>query len=106
MSGDDRYSEAEREEVEKATMEHLEVSRRMMVRVNGINWCYQLLVSTDTSATARLVLMDFPHCLPDITHKLRRTPETLYKFLEGIFNPRYNQWDNEIVDHVRLYWLV
>ena len=25
MSGDDRYSEAEREEVEKATMEHLEV---------------------------------------------------------------------------------
>ena len=27
MSGDDRYSEAEREEVEKATMEHLEVSR-------------------------------------------------------------------------------
>ncbi|XP_065882689.1 vacuolar protein sorting-associated protein 8 homolog isoform X2 [Dysidea avara] len=71
MSGDERYSEAEREEVEKVTMEHME-----------------LLVSTDTLATARLVLLDFPHCLLDITHKLRRTPETLYKFLEGIFNTR------------------
>ena len=30
MSGDDRYSEAEREEVEKATMEHLEVNRTVL----------------------------------------------------------------------------
>ena len=90
MSGDERYSEAEREEVEKATMEHLEVmiTVLMCVASSVAGVCQQLLVGTDTSATARLVLMDFPHCLPDITHKLRRTPETLYKFLEGIFNPR------------------
>ena len=30
MSGDERYSEAEREEVERATMEHLEVVMVLM----------------------------------------------------------------------------
>ena len=31
MSGDERYSEAEREEVEKATMEHLEVMITVLI---------------------------------------------------------------------------
>ena len=48
----------------------------------------QVLVEADVAGAARLVLMDFPLELSEITHRLQPTPELQFVFLQGIFDPK------------------
>ena len=47
-----------------------------------------MLVEADVAGAARLVLMDFPLELSEITHRLQPTPELQFVFLQGIFDPK------------------
>ena len=47
-----------------------------------------MLVDTDVRATARLVLLDFPLELAEVTYKLQSKPGEQFNFLQGIFDPK------------------
>lgn len=40
-------------------------------------------------ATARLVLLDFPLDLAEVTYKLQANPAEQFNFLQGIFDPKF-----------------
>lgn len=48
-----------------------------------------MLIDTDVRATARLVLLDFPLDLAEITYKLQANPAEQFNFLQGIFDPKF-----------------
>ena len=48
----------------------------------------QVLVEADVAGTARLVLMDFPLELSEVTHRLQATPDLQFRLLQGIFDPK------------------
>ena len=48
----------------------------------------QVLVEADVAGAARLVLMDFPLELSEISHRLQSTPQLQFAFLQGIFDPK------------------
>lgn len=48
----------------------------------------QVLVETDVAGAARLVLMDFPLEVSEITQRLQATPELQFALLQGVFDPK------------------
>jgi hypothetical protein len=68
---DDQYTEPDREEVSRAMLDK-----------------FQVLVEADVAGAARLVLMDFPLELSEVTHRLQATPDLQFRLLQGIFDPK------------------
>ncbi len=48
----------------------------------------KVLIATDVRATARLIQMDFPLELAEVTYKLQANPEVQFEFLQGMFDPK------------------
>jgi hypothetical protein len=71
VMSEDQYTEPDREEVSRAMLDK-----------------FQVLVEADVAGAARLVLMDFPLELSEITHRLQPTTELQFVFLQGIFDPK------------------
>jgi hypothetical protein len=71
VMNDDQYTEPDREEVSRAMLDK-----------------FQVLVEADVAGAARLVLMDFPLELSEVTHRLQATPDLQFRLLQGIFDPK------------------
>lgn len=68
---EDHYTEPDREELTRAVLQNI-----------------QLLVDTDVRGTARLVLLDFPLELAEVSYKIQTNPAKQFNFLQGIFDPK------------------
>ena len=47
-----------------------------------------MLVEADVSGAARLIVMDFPLEISEVTHRLQATPDLQFALLQGIFDPK------------------
>ena len=69
---EDQYTEPDREELTRDVLQNI-----------------QVLVDTDVRGTARLILMDFPLELAEVSYKLHIEPAKQFNFLQGIFDPKW-----------------
>ena len=68
---EDQYTQPDREELTSAVLQNI-----------------QVLVETDVRGTARLVLLDFPLELAEVSYKLQPDPAKQFNFLQGVFDPK------------------
>lgn len=94
---EDQYTEPDREEVTRAVLQNFQVLIINFYHLILCHLCHskdcnhfsvQVLIDTDVRATARLVLMDFPLDLAEVTYKLQANPAEQFNFLQGIFDPK------------------
>ncbi len=71
VMNEDQYTEPDREELTRAVLASI-----------------HLLVDTDVRGTARLVLLDFPLELAEVSYKLQPDAAMQFNFLQGIFDPK------------------
>lgn len=68
---EDQYTEPDREEITREVLQNIHT-----------------LVDTDIRGTARLVLLDFPLELAEVSYKLQADAAKQFNFLQGIFDPK------------------
>lgn len=81
---EDQYTEPDREELTRDVLQNI-----------------QVLVDTDVRGTARLILMDFPLELAEVSYKLHIEPAKQFNFLQGIFDPKWVEWGMMCVARIR-----